>query len=265
MLRLCGCGLLAMASVTLMSYVALHATSSTDGAADHDEDLITSSRAYWLRLHPPQQAHHDAEMLRRRKLAMIVEASDAEIQQHAVAIVWSLDHEDEHVRHLALSMLSRLNNASLTQHAALLAERLESPDDGVRLGVVKALTLATPQSLAPSAQALSDLLADSEPAVRWAALDALNVLRTDSLASVTLSAIDRLVEQQDISLAQTAIGAWAERLDPTSDAHSAVTDAMSRLGMAATQKASEFALDHDVEHHLDVEHHADDEPQVARD
>ena len=226
-LRYCCHGLWAMATATSVCYAVLHYNSHSK-----NDDEAAGARTRWLQLHNPAQAHHDAEMLRRRKLVALIETEDeSELDHHATSIVWSLENEDEHVRHLALGLLSRLQNASITANAPLLAEHLGSPDDRVRLGVVKALTRLTPEAIAPLASDLVEMIADSEPAVRWAALEALNLLPAAALATVTRTAIDRLIEQQELSLAQEAIGSWSQKLDPDSEAHGAVLNAMGHLGM----------------------------------
>ena len=72
-------------------------------------------RAGWLRLHPPRQASHDAELLRRRMLASLVELPPAQLADHVPAIAASLDHDDSHIRALAISMLGRLEAAAVAR------------------------------------------------------------------------------------------------------------------------------------------------------
>lgn len=241
---MCGRALAAVTVVTIVSYIVLHLEGS--GREDVDPSL---RRAGWLNQHTPQQAHHDAELLRRRRLASLIEQPDSVLLEHVPAIVASLDHEDEHIRSLAISMLGRVSagqaSTAVAAHAASIAERLESSDDHVRLAVVKALIHLEPRPLASFASPLVEALADPEPAIRWAVLEALAKLEPDELAKVTLSAIDKLVQQQDLSIAKAAVGAWATRLDPGTDAHGAVLNALSRLGMVAdTQQGSSSTSDY---------------------
>lgn len=242
-LQLCGRSLVVIASIVAVTYVALHFDAG-------GESLDPSTRRLgWLNKHTPQQAHHDAELLRRRMLANLIEQPDSALVEHATAIIASLDHEDDHIRNLAVSMLERISStkggAAIVPHAANVAERLESSDGHVRLAVVRALTSLSPAPLASFAPALVEALADDEPSVRWAVLEALGKLEPDELAKVTLTAIDKLIQQQDLSIAKAAVSAWASRLDPSTEAHGAVLNALSRLGMAAdAQQGSSSSTDY---------------------
>ena len=205
-------------------------------------------RAGWLNQHTPQQAHHDAELLRRRRLASLIEQPDSVLLEHVPAIVASLDHEDEHIRSLAISMLGRVSagqaSTAVAAHAASIAERLESSDDHVRLAVVKALVHLEPRPLASFASPLVGSPRGPRPAIRWAVLEAL-ALEPDELAKVTLSAIDKLVRQQDLSIAKAAVGGHGRRVWIRTDAHGAVLNALSRLGMVAdTQQGSSSTSDY---------------------
>ena len=244
-LECCGRGLGVIVLATIVMYAMLHAGggSSATHAAEAMGDEQLSASANWLRLHPPRQASHDAELLRRRMLAQLVELSDDELEEHVLAIVASLDHADDHVRNLAIDMLARLRGPALKSYAAALAERLESEDERVRQGVIRSLAKLAPLEIARHADAIVEALADAEPSVRWAAVDALSLLEPNALANITLPAIDMLVQQQDLSIARAAVGAWAEKLssgatEKESYAHAAVLDALSRLGSEADLKSS---------------------------
>lgn len=221
MLSTCRLALLAISISSFVAYVILHVDSTSSTTS---EDAVRS-RAAWLRLHPPRQASHDAELLRRRMLASLVELEPAALGEHVPAIAASLDHDDSHIRALAVNMLARLAPPAIATHDAAIAARLAHNDESVRLAVVKALARAPPAVLASHANALLARLSDDEPAVRWAAVDALSHLDANALAPITLIAVDALVGQQDVSIARAAVASWMPKLG----AHEEVMRALSRL------------------------------------
>ena len=189
-------------------------TSTTTSEDDASPGRHAFDRSGWLRLHPPRQASHDAELLRRRTLASLVELPPASLAEHVPAIIASLDHDDSHVRALATSMLSRLEAPALREHGEAISKRLSHPDDDqVRLAVVRAMGRAPAAVLAAHASGLVGRLADDEPAVRWAAVDALAQLEADALAPITLTAVDTLVAKHELSLARAAVAAWSPKLE----------------------------------------------------
>ena len=236
MISIFGRGLSVLACLSIVSYAVIHQISGH--SMDDHNDNVEHGATEWLRMHPPRQAAHDAELLRRRLLAQLVELPGEELAEHVPAIMASLDHDDDHVRNLAVDMLSRLTNVSVGTHAARLAEFVSSDDGRVRQGVVRALGLLPPLKLQKYSEPLVDMLADTEPSVRWAAVDTLTLLPPDALAAVTLTAIDRLVQQQDLSIAKAAVSAWANKLEAGTNAYGAVMDALSRLGVQADTRAS---------------------------
>ena len=126
-----------------------------------------------------------------------------------------------------VDMLDRLEPPAIAAHAASIAERLAHPDDEqVRLAVVKVLGRAPPSILAAHASELVVRLSDDEPAVRWAVVDALSRLEADTLAPLTLSAVDALMAQRDVSIARAAVAQWAPKL---SAQHQEVISALNRL------------------------------------
>ena len=205
--------LLFMATMVLVLLHVLHVTSTSTSTSEDDASPNQHARGGWLRLHPPRQVSHDAELLRRRILASLVELPPAQLAEHVPAIAASLDHDDSHVRALAISMLSRLEAPALQEHGEVIASKLEhAVDEQVRLAVVRALGRASPPVLAAHADGLLRRLTDDEPAVRWAAVDALSGLEADALAPITLTAVDTLVSQHELSLARAAVAAWSPKL-----------------------------------------------------
>ena len=205
MLSACRLALLILSVLVVGMYMAMHVAS---GTANEE------SRQTWLRMHPPRQAAHDAEMLRRRMLASLVELPPAQLGEHVPAITASLLHEDKHVRALALSMLNRLEGNAVSENSDEIAARLDDADDDeVRIAAVNALGRCNNDSvLLAHAPALVERLADVEPAVRWAAMDVLGHLADDSLATVTLRAVDKLLDHNNISIAKAAVMSWAPKL-----------------------------------------------------
>jgi len=220
--------LLVVSTVVALSYAVLHATSTSSSTSEDDASPSKHAldRTSWLRLHPPRQASHDAELLRRRMLASLVELDPSELAEHVPAIAASLDHEDHHVRALAVAMLGRLEAPAIETHRAEIAARLVHADETVRLAVVRALGRAPTSVLATYAPDLVTQLADEEPAVRWAVVDALSHLEADALAGITLNAVDALVQQNDISIARAAVASWTPKLEA---AHPDVISALARV------------------------------------
>ena len=215
----CRLMLLGLVLLVVLSYSALliedHILSSP--ATAQNRKAKTDLKSSWLKLHNPKTAHHDAELLRRRMLAGLVELPPSQLAEHVPAIAASLDHEDQHIRALAISMLGRLEPPAIAEHSDVIAARLaHDDDDQVRLAAVRALERGAPPAiLARHATALVKRLGDAEPAVRWAAVDALGLLDADALASVTLTAIDALLQQHDVSIAKAAVGSWTRKLSGT--------------------------------------------------
>eukprot|EP00322_Chrysochromulina_rotalis_P011917 CAMPEP_0115882510 /NCGR_PEP_ID=MMETSP0287-20121206/29043_1 /TAXON_ID=412157 /ORGANISM="Chrysochromulina rotalis, Strain UIO044" /LENGTH=230 /DNA_ID=CAMNT_0003338593 /DNA_START=1 /DNA_END=693 /DNA_ORIENTATION=+ len=175
----------------------------------HDGGVAT-----WLLQHPPRKVSHDAELVRRQRLAQLVEMEPSELAQHVDAILASLDHSDYHVRRLAGGMLSRLEPAAVTRHVAEIAEHLSDEDALIRMQAVQALSLVQPAgALSPYASQLVECLSDVDPGVRWATVDSLSSLAPQQLAKHALAAIDTLIEKGETSLAKTAVGAWSEKLE----------------------------------------------------
>ena len=98
--------------------------------------------AQWLVQHRPDKVSADNELLRRRRLAALVDLAPGDLELHTPAVLASLSHSDGAVRRLALPLLERLvaaQSAALAERAASLTERLGSADGQVRLAVVQAL------------------------------------------------------------------------------------------------------------------------------
>mmetsp|Transcript_39507 Transcript_39507/g.65515 ORF Transcript_39507/g.65515 Transcript_39507/m.65515 type:complete len:236 (+) Transcript_39507:160-867(+) len=184
--------------------------------ASHYPATIGNGLSGWLLLHPPRQQQHDAELLRRRTLASLVELPAPRLAEHIPAIVASLNHADGHVRRLAIGMLQRVDGSSLAMHACALAERLRSPDVAVRTHVVKALERLVNENsshpLTPCASDIMESLAHPEAAVRWATVDVLALFSSDVLAARTLEAINTLLQNGDVSIARVAVSIWAAKL-----------------------------------------------------
>ena len=124
MLKLFGLILFGLAAMSMLTFCALHMSSLSSDTSEDDASRARHAVDGWLRLHPPRQASHDAEMLRRRILESLVELEPAELAQHVPAIAASLDHDDTHVRGLARAMLSRLEPQAVAQHSVDIAARL---------------------------------------------------------------------------------------------------------------------------------------------
>lgn len=228
MLSLFRFALVFIALTLIVAYTVMHNASTTGTMSEDAFGRLRS--AGWLRLHPPRQASHDAELLRRRMLASLVELEPAQLGEHVQAIVASLNHEDSHIRALAISMLGRLEPSAVAANAAGIAAHLAHEDDQVRLAVVNVLGRAPPATIA--AHAASDLvrrLADDEPAVRWAAVDTLSRLDGDALAPVVLTAVETLVAQHDVSIARAALSQWAPKLEQGGGAHKDVLSQLQHL------------------------------------
>ena len=196
--------------------VALWVLVRTTHDSDSTGDDRLSSRSMWLKLHPPRQARHDAELLRRRILSLLVELGPAELQQHVPQIVASLEHGDQQVRQLALSMVRRLDPSALTNHATALADLLGSgvDDDDVRLYALQTLTsLGDMPTVAANGALIFDCLAAKEPAVRLATVSLLALLEPEDLAPYTLAAADAVVQRRDVTLAKGMISAWGWKLE----------------------------------------------------
>lgn len=172
--------------------------------------------AEWLVQHRPDRVSADNELLRRQRLASLLELALPEVERHTPAVLASLGHTDRHVRQLAIALLERLakaRSASLVAHATALTTRLGSTDGLVRRAVMQALPkLGDAKVLAEAAPRLVGGLVDAEPDVRWAAVDALAALSPGALASHTPRAVELLQRQGDDVLSDAAIERWSELL-----------------------------------------------------
>ena len=125
----CRLMLLGLVLLVVLSYSALliedHILSSP--ATAQNRKAKTDLKSSWLKLHNPKTAHHDAELLRRRMLAGLVELPPSQLAEHVPAIAASLDHEDQHIRALAISMLGRLEPPAIAEHSDAIAARLARP------------------------------------------------------------------------------------------------------------------------------------------
>jgi len=212
-------GLLGLAFLSLIAIIfyitASHTITSTHDGLDA-----------WLKRHPPRKVSHDAELLRRQRLAQLIELPPAELAQHVTAILASLEHSDDHVRRLASAMLGRLEKEAVTLHSAAIAELLNHDDAAVRLHAVQALAVASEATLAGLGARIVECLADADPGVRWAAVDTLSGLPAKELAKLAIGAINRLVQAQDLSLAKSAVSSWWSKLETSGPE---VTEAIGRL------------------------------------
>ena len=103
MLTTCRRLLFVLSALTALTLLLLHATSTASTTSDADT-ATHSALHHWLQLHPPRQASHDAELLRRRRLGAMIEFLPSELAEHVPAIVASLGHTDGHIRRLAMGM-----------------------------------------------------------------------------------------------------------------------------------------------------------------
>jgi HEAT repeat protein len=179
----------------------------------HDHRELEHGLSTWMKIHRPREVSHDAELLRRRMLATFAEAPADEVSDHAAAIIASLDHSDRHVRRLAAGLLSRLEEGDVSKHAAALREMLDHSDESVRVAVLQALARAEPRALGALAADILKRLSDEDDGVRWAAVDALSSLEPAVLSNMTLAAIEKLMERQELSLAKTAVTSWTPKLE----------------------------------------------------
>lgn len=231
---LCACLSLLVASVLMMGVVVVRASSSIE--TSHD------GLATWLMLHPPRKVSHDAELLRRRMLAGLLEQPPGELAAHVPAILASMEHSDHHVRKLALGMLSRLEPAAVTAHAADIAEHLSHTDVEVRLQVMEALGLASASALASLGGLLVACLDDQDASVRWATVFVLDHMDTHALAKYTLPAVERLLRQNDMSLARSAVSRWSAKLDQQPEVLSALSRLNFQLQFAGSSTEADMNL-----------------------
>ena len=197
---------------------------------------------FWLLQHNPRHMHHDAELLRRQRLAQLTELSPRELGEHVPAILASLDHSDYHVRRLAGSMLFRLEARAINQHAASIIERLDHHDATVRLYSMQALALADSNILSTHASILADCINDVDPGVRWATVDTLARLNSTMLAQHAISAIDALVRAEDYSLAKSAVSSWSPKLEEEPDVIAAFGKWSFEVNFGAMNMASATAM-----------------------
>ena len=176
----------------------------------------------WLVQHRPDRVSADNELLRRQRLASLLELALPEVERHTPAVLASLDHADGHVRTLGMALLERLakaRSASLVAHATALTTRLGSTDAPVRRAVTQALPrLGDAKVLAAAAPRLVGGLVDADPDVRWAAVDALAALAPDALASHVPRAVELLQRQGEDGLSDAAIERWSELLSEQPEA-----------------------------------------------
>ena len=200
-----------------------------------------SGLAKWLVQHRPDKVSTDNELLRRQRLASLLELALTEVERHTPAVLASLGHSDSHVRQLAMLLLGRLvqaRSASLVVHATALTVRLGSADGQVRRAVLQALPkLGDTRVLAKAAPRLVSSLVDPEPDVRWAAVDALAALSPDELASHALRAVELLQRQGDDALSDAAVERWSELLSE----HPEVMGLLAGLKFSLGRGGREFA------------------------
>lgn len=214
MLHVCRALLVFVVLTVIVMTTLLHSTSTS--TATHE---VTTGRheglTAWLRLHPPRQASHDAEILRRRMLGSIVELSSAALAEHAPAIIASLDYPDGHVRRLAVGMLTRLEPVAIESHTAAIMQRMGMCGDAeVRAEILQALSrIENATLLQPHVAQLMPTLADADPAVRWASIDVIGMLDADVIAPHLLAAVDQLMQTNDLSLVRALISRCVPRLE----------------------------------------------------
>jgi hypothetical protein len=200
-------GLVTAVCAALLFYSTHQASSSVDES---------SPRVGWLRLHPPQQAHHDAEMLRRRTLANLEELGVADLATHVPQLVACLAHHDGQVRALALGMLGRLEPSAVAEHVERLSEtlRLGSSDDAVKLYVLKTLTaIGDMPTIASSGGLVVECFSADSAEVRRATGDVLALLEPEELAPYTEAAAQAVAQRHDTELASALIMSWGWKLE----------------------------------------------------
>ena len=201
-------GLLSATCAALLFYSTHEASSGID---------VASPRVGWLRLHPPLQAHHDAEMLRRRILAGLLDLNTTELATHVAQLVACLAHHDGQVRSLALGMLGRLDVSAVAVHVERLCETLtlSSSDDAVKLYVLRLLrTVDDMPTTASNSGLVFECFSGADSAeVRRAAADVLALLEPEDLAPYTEAAAQVIAERHDTQLASALVATWGWKLE----------------------------------------------------
>lgn len=125
----------------LAAFVVLALTMAVSFRTTHHEDGPPVTRSGWLRLHPPRQARHDNELLRRRMLMSIAELPPQDLTQHVPQLIACLGHNDRHVRELALGLLRKMPASALADRTTSLVQLLAqgNSDDAIRLYVLHSL------------------------------------------------------------------------------------------------------------------------------
>ena len=209
----CSLLLAALALLAVMLAVLLHIFHGREA------DGASSPRSVWLKLHPPQQTHHDAELLRRRMLATIETLNTTELVDHVPQLVACLGHHDLHVRELALRLLRRLQPTALVDHAETLVTvtlTLINHDDAATLWVLQTLlAVADMPTIASGRTAIFQcLLAPSSSAeVHQTAANLLALLEPEDLASYAEDAVEAVMQRKDVPLARAIVSSWAIKLE----------------------------------------------------
>ena len=213
---------LLVAALLLLAFTLATLLRSTHTSDDDDRPL--DQRSQWLRLHPPRQAQHDAELLRRRTLSAIEGLNETELSEHVPQLVASLAHHDGHVRALALRMLRKLPSSAMEDHAeTLVMDTLTAnADDAVRLYVLQTLVDYSADdavrlpTIASGKGAIVECLLDesSSEEVRRAAADVLALLEPEDLATYTEDVLASV--RGSPRLAAALVSSWGFKL--TTDA-----------------------------------------------
>ena len=202
-----------IATFLILSLLVLFRTAHP-GNGEKVNSALSAGLSNWMKLHPPRTHSHDAELLRRRMLASIMELGVDELVLHAPQLVASLRHGDRQVRHLALGMLGRLRPQVLADWAETLAASLGSKDDAVRRYILELLIqLGDVSTITACGPLIFECLSSGEQEVRSAAVSALALLEPEDLSTYTQAAAERLVQQRDTSLAVAAVSSWGAKLE----------------------------------------------------
>lgn len=179
-------------------------------------DDSETPRSAWLKTHSPQQAHHDAEMLRRRMLTELSALGPADLAAHVPQLVACLSHHDDQVRTSALEMLSKMEPSAIAEHTDRLASSLRQShgDDAVRSFALKTLlTLGDIPTVASNSEPIFECLSAESAEVRKAAVDVLALLEPEDLAPYTQAVAQSVAQRHDTALASAIVVAWGMKLE----------------------------------------------------
>jgi len=204
----------------LAAFVVLALTMAVSFRTTHHEDGPPVTRSGWLRLHPPRQARHDNELLRRRMLMSIAELPPQDLTQHVPQLIACLGHNDRHVRELALGLLRKMPASALADRTTSLVQLLAqgNSDDAIRLYVLHSrVELGDMPTIAAASSLVFECLSVSDPPrapeVQKAAIAAMALLEPEDLAPFTQATGELLVRRRDVALANVAISSWGMLLE----------------------------------------------------